>query len=44
VDSVGALIKAGTFAPLATLLQGNNDAKPMGATGAAVAPARTPVP
>jgi basic membrane lipoprotein Med (substrate-binding protein (PBP1-ABC) superfamily) len=44
VDSVGVLIKAGTFAPLADLLQGNNDAKPVGATGATVAPARTPVP
>jgi basic membrane lipoprotein Med (substrate-binding protein (PBP1-ABC) superfamily) len=44
VDSVGALIKAGTFAPLADLLQGNNDARPVGATDATVAPARTPVP
>jgi hypothetical protein len=43
VDSVGVLIKAGTFAPLADLLQGNNDAKPVG-TGAGVTPARAPVP
>jgi basic membrane protein A len=41
VDSVGVLIKAGTFAPLADLLQGNNDAKPVGPT---VAPAGTKVP